>query len=58
MAWVVCDVMSELCSHDTIVSLDLNIGLWVVCRGAHCFGAQQFQYGKEDVRHKLGSLIR
>jgi len=31
-ARVVCDVMSELCSHGSIVPLDLTIGLWVVCR--------------------------
>jgi len=56
-ARVVCDVMSELCSHGAIVPLDLTVGLWVVCRGAHCFGAQHFHYGNEEVRHELGYLI-
>jgi len=48
--------MSELRSHGTIVPFDLTTGLWVVCRGAHCFGAQHFHYGNEEVRHELGSL--
>jgi len=57
-AWVVCDVMSELPSHDTIVPLDLTIGLWMVRRGAHRFGSPHFHDGDEKVRRELGSLIR